>query len=164
MGRGFAQVWQHGQYQPQIPIWLNTVGLGCGSVKYYAQIYFWNLVEIYYWGRLNRPWLHFSRLGANGQGRCQPLVTPLTSCGLPVISRPSGLLPWLPDASCSCTFCSPTVFRLHDAVGHTPTSKQDFRPGRCQPPVFCVEFPCLAAQLRCWCGFCSSVPWENRSR
>ena len=65
-----------------------------GSVKYYAQIYFWSLVEIYYWGRLNRLWLHFSRLGANGQGRRQPLVTPLTICGLAAISRPSGRIPF----------------------------------------------------------------------
>ena len=27
VGRGFAQVWQHGQYQQEVFIWLNAVGL-----------------------------------------------------------------------------------------------------------------------------------------
>ena len=37
-----------------------------GSVKSYAQICFWPLVEIYYRGRLNRPLVTFQQAGRNG--------------------------------------------------------------------------------------------------
>ena len=40
-----------------------------GSVKSYAQNYFYGLVEIYYRGRLNRPLVTFQQAGAKGQGR-----------------------------------------------------------------------------------------------
>ena len=50
-----------------------------GSNKYYTQIYFYHLVEIYYWGRLSRPLLHFSRLGAAGQRQWQPYLASLCS-------------------------------------------------------------------------------------
>ena len=47
------------------------------------------------------------------KGGGTPLVLPLTICDLAAISRPAAPAPWLPDASCSCTSCSPTEFRLH---------------------------------------------------
>ena len=37
-----------------------------GSVKSYAQICFWPLVEIYYRGRLNRPLVTFQQAGRKG--------------------------------------------------------------------------------------------------
>ena len=40
--------------------------VGEGSVKSYAQICFWPLVEIYYRGRLNRPLVTFQQTGRKG--------------------------------------------------------------------------------------------------
>ena len=41
-------------------------GTGQGSVKSYAQNRFWNLVEIHYRGRLNRPLVTFQQAGRKG--------------------------------------------------------------------------------------------------
>ena len=51
----------------QIKNWINRYNKG--SVKCYAQIKYWHLVEIYNRGRLSAPWLPFSSQGAKGQGR-----------------------------------------------------------------------------------------------
>ena len=61
------------------------------------------------------------------KGGGTPLVLPLTICDLAAISRPAALAPWFPDASCSCTSCSPTGFRLHDEAVRRPASAPSSR-------------------------------------
>ena len=44
----------------------SNIVISLGSVKSYAQNRFWNLVEIHYRGRLNRPLVTFQQAGRKG--------------------------------------------------------------------------------------------------
>ena len=109
------------------------------------------LVEIYYRGRLNRPLVTFQQAGRKGPRAavCRSSY-PRLSIELTAISRPTAPAPWLLDASCSCTSCCPTEFRLHGAAGRRLISGRSFRLKKHQPPTSCAGSPGSAVQWH-WC-------------
>ena len=98
------------------------------------------------------------------KGGGTPLVLPLTICDLPAISRPAAPAPWFPDASCSCTSCSPTGFRLHDEAVRRPASAPSSRQEMLRPPLSCAGSHGSSARLHCWFGSSPNARRESHSR
>ena len=98
------------------------------------------------------------------KGGGTPLVLPLTICDLTAISRPAAPAPWFPDASCSCTSCSPTGFRLHDEAVRRPASAPSSRQEILRPPLSCAESHDSSARLHCWFGSSPNAQRESHSR
>ena len=89
---------------------------------------------------------------------------PLTICDLAAISRPAAPAPWFSDASCSCTSCSPTGFRLHDEAVRRPASAPSSRQEMLRPPLSCAGSHGSSARLHCWFGFSPNAQRESHSR
>ena len=97
------------------------------------------------------------------KGGGTPLVLPLTICDLPAITRPAAPAPWFPDASCSCTSCSPTGFRLHDEAVCRPASAPSSRQEMLRPPLSCAGSHGSFARLHCWFGSSPNAQRESHS-
>ena len=98
------------------------------------------------------------------KGGGTPLVLPLTICDLTAISRPAALAPWFPDASCSCTSCSPTGFRLHDEAVRRPASALSSRQETHRRLSSCAESHGSFVRLHCWFGSSPNARRESHSR